>query len=135
MSEPSYEELRADLKETKQKLQSREARLRELGVTDWELKPVKEEKVVIKTCNHIKEDGFFCGSAAATGRDYCYFHLNIRGRRLRMARARARGERWSLDLPPLEDLYAVQVALMQVLDALGHQQMDRHTAGLMLYGL
>src|SRR5271165_1932750 len=136
MSEPSYEELRVELKETKQKLESRESRLRELGVTDWEPKPaIPKEPVIIKTCNHIKENGFCCGSAAATGRDYCYFHLSIRGRRLKMARARARGERWSLELPPLEDLYSVQVALMQVLDALAHQQMDRHTGGLMLYGL
>jgi hypothetical protein len=36
MSDPSYEELRVWFKETKQKLDSREARLRELGVTDWE---------------------------------------------------------------------------------------------------
>ena len=52
-----------------------------------------------------------------------------------MARARARGERWRLELPPLEDLYSVQVGIMQVLDALAHEQLDSRRGGLMLYGL
>src|SRR5271157_2465966 len=136
MAEPSYEELRVRLKETEQKLESRELKLRELGVDDWEPKPViAEEPVVIKTCNHIRENGRCCRSAAVTGRDYCHFHLGVLGRRLKMARARARGERWRLELPPLEDLYAVQVGIMQVLDALGHEQLDSRRGALMLYGL
>ena len=136
MSDPSYEELRFELRETKQKLDSREARLRELGVTDWEPKPVEEEpKVIIPICHHIKEDGYRCGSAAVTDRRYCYFHLGIRGRRLKMARARARGERWRVELPPLEDLYAVQVSLQHVLDAMLSGQLDRRMGGVVLYGL
>jgi len=136
MSDPSYEELRFELRETREKLDSREARLRELGVTDWEPKPpVIPEKVVIKTCHHIKEDGRRCGSAAMTDRNHCYFHLSIRGRRLKMAQARARGQRYRLELPPLEDLYAVQVGIQQVLDALSSGQLDRRLGGVMLYGL
>ena len=133
MSEHSYEEIRAELVEARQALESRERRLRELGVTDWEPKP--PEKIVIKTCHHIKEDGSRCGSAAVTDRDYCHFHLSIRGRRLKMARARARGERFSVELPPLEDLYSVQVGIQQVLDALLRGQLDRHMGGVVLYGL
>jgi len=106
-----------------------------LGVTIQEPKPVIPEKVVIKTCHHIKEDGRRCGSAAVTDRDYCHFHLLIRGRRLKMAQARARGQRWRLELPPLEDLYAVQVGIQQVLDALSSGQLDRRLGGVMLYGL
>ena len=52
-----------------------------------------------------------------------------------MARARARGERRRLDLPPLEDLHAVQASLMQVLQALLNDRVDRHLGGLLLYGL
>ena len=70
-----------------------------------------------------------------TDRDYCHFHLTIRGRRLKMARARARGERCCVELPPLEDLYAVQVGIQQVLDALLSGQLDRHLGGVVLYGL
>src|SRR5271157_3583721 len=136
MAEPSYEELRVRLKETEQKLESRELKLRELGVDDWEPKPVAPEApVVIKTCNHIRENGAFCQSVALRGREYCRFHLRERGRRLKMARARARGERWHLDLPPLEDLYAVQVSIMRVLQALDHDRLDKGRGSLMLYGL
>src|SRR5271157_3393103 len=136
MAEPSYEELRVRLKETEQKLKSRELKLRELGVDDWEPKPVlAEEPVVIKTCNHIRENGRCCRSAAVTGRDYCHFHLGVLGRRLKMARARARGERWRLELPPLEDLYAVQVGIMRVLQALDDDRLDKGRGSLMLYGL
>ena len=70
-----------------------------------------------------------------TDRDYCHFHLSIRGRRLKMARARARGERCCVELPPLEDLYAVQVGIQHVLDALLRGQLDRHLGGVVLYGL
>jgi hypothetical protein len=53
----------------------------------------------IRTCNHLKEDGVYCDSAALAGRNFCYFHLNIRGRRLKMARALARGDACRLQLP------------------------------------
>ncbi len=52
-----------------------------------------------------------------------------------MARARARGERYCVELPPLEDLYSVQVGIQQVLDALLRGQLDRHMGGVVLYGL
>src|SRR5208283_3454974 len=135
MAEPSYEELRVALKDTRERLDAREQRLRELGVNDWEPTPVEEKKVVIPTCRHVRENGECCGTVPVTGRNYCYHHLSDRGRRVKMARARARGQRWRLELPPLEDLYSVQVALMQVLDALLSGQLDRHMGGVVLYGL
>ena len=39
----------------------------------------------LRTCDHLKEDGVYCNSPALRGRDYCYFHLNLRGRRLNRA--------------------------------------------------
>ncbi len=89
----------------------------------------------IQTCNHIKENGVFCGSPALAGRDFCYFHLRLRVRRVAMARARAHGQRWRLDLPALEDMYSVQVSLMRVLEALADDQIETRRAGLILYGL
>src|SRR5208337_1011540 len=135
MAEPSYEELRVALKDTRERLDAREQRLRELGVNDWEPTPVEEKKVVIPTCRHVRENGECCGSVAVTGRNYCYHPLSDRGRRLKMARARARGQRWRLELPPLEDLYAVQVSIMRVLQALDHDRLDKGRGSLMLYGL
>ena len=88
-----------------------------------------------KYCNHVKEDGTFCRAAALRGRNYCYFHLRARARRLALAKAQSECKPWILRLPPLEDMHAVQVALMEVLDGLaaGHIEQDR--AGLLLYGL
>ena len=51
-----------------------------------------------RTCDHLKEDGVYCDSAALSGKNFCYFHLNLRGRRLKMARALARGEACRLQL-------------------------------------
>jgi hypothetical protein len=39
----------------------------------------------VPTCDHLKEDGVFCNSPALHGRKYCYFHLNLRARRLNLA--------------------------------------------------
>jgi hypothetical protein len=86
-------------------------------------------------CRHIKEDGFFCQGPPLHGREYCRFHLRALGRRIRMARERARREPHRLVLPILEDMNAVHVALMQVLDALASGQLEDKRAGLLLYGL
>src|SRR5208337_2198582 len=89
----------------------------------------------VKHCRHIKVDGVFCQTPALHGRDYCHFHLRALGRRMRMARERARREPHRLVLPILEDMNAVHVALMQVLDAVAADQLDDKRAGLLLYGL
>jgi len=93
-----------------------------------------ENIMAIKLCHHIKEDGILCKSAALHGRDYCYSHLTFRGRRMRIAQ-QIRKQAWRLELPPLEDLNAVQVAIMQVLDAITGDHIERHDAALVLYGL
>jgi len=71
----------------------------------------------IATCKHTYDTGGTCNSAAVTGRDYCTYHLRYRARLLRMAQARARNERFDLKLPPLEDMFAVQWALNQLVEA------------------
>jgi len=86
-------------------------------------------------CQHVRENGTFCASGAVKGRDYCYFHSRVRARRLAMAQAESQEKPWRLELPPLEDLHAVQVALMQVTDALAADAIDARLAGLMLYAL
>jgi hypothetical protein len=88
-----------------------------------------------RTCDHLKEDGVFCGSPALKGRKYCYFHLNLRGRRLKAARARRRGDNPALNVPFPEDMHAVQIALGEILWALAEDRVDTKRAGLMLYTL
>jgi len=95
-----------------------------------------------RQCEHIKTNGEFCGSPALRGRNYCYFHLTYIGRRIRAERvhekAMAHGVDASvvpLELPPLEDANSVQMAVMQVIDAILHNRMDNKRAGLVLYAL
>jgi hypothetical protein len=89
----------------------------------------------IRMCRHIKEDGVFCQNPALRDRDYCYAHLRMLGRRMRMAQEAASRKPLRLVLPPLEDLSSVQSALMQVLDAIASGQLEQRRAGLLLYGL
>jgi len=116
-----------------------------------------------RQCEHIKSNGEFCGSPALRGRNYCYFHLTHIGRRLRAERQfqpsqQAQGSAGkqdaqlgqepnaampetgempgvALELPPLEDTNAIQIALMQVVDAILHNRLDNKRAGLVLYAL
>jgi len=94
-------------------------------------------RVIMPTnhCRHIKEDGVFCQSPALRGRRHCYFHLRALGRNMRMAQEQARQREHRLVFPPLEDMNAVQVSVMQVLAALGAGHLEKGVAGLMLYGL
>src|SRR5437764_5403601 len=77
----------------------------------------------IPRCHHIRVNGVQCGSPALKGRRLCYFH------------SRVRITRSSTNLPILEDVNAVQHALMQVITALLEGKVDRQIGGLLLYGL
>ncbi len=89
----------------------------------------------MRTCKHIKANGEFCGSPPLRGREYCYFHLTVLGRRLRTQKHIMKGECHYLQLPTLEDADSIQLAVMQVMDALLRDQIDTKIAGLLLYGL
>ena len=87
-------------------------------------------------CEHVKTNGHFCGSPAMRGRNYCFYHLNLAGHRLRLERYAAHGlRRPAIELPPLEDAAAIQLALMRVTEALLDGSLDHRTAGLVLYSL
>ena len=86
-----------------------------------------------KYCQHVRENGIFCASGAVKGRAFCYFHLRIRARRMALAQAQSEDRPWRMELPPLEDMHGVQVALMQVADGLAQDAIDPRRAGLLLY--
>jgi hypothetical protein len=88
-----------------------------------------------KYCQHVRENGLYCCSGAVKGRAYCYFHLRTRARRLAMAKAQAKNQQWRLQISPLEDMHAVQSAVMQVLEAVNNEAVDPQRARLMLQGL
>ena len=87
------------------------------------------------TCSHIKEDGAFCGVAALRNQKYCYYHLMERGRRLRRARALRDDAPYRVDIPSLDNPYAVRNAITEIVQALGSGQLDPRVAGKMLYGI
>jgi hypothetical protein len=85
-----------------------------------------------KTCTHTYDSGRACKSAAATGREYCGYHLRYRGRLLRMAQYRARHQRFDIILPPLDSLCSIHSALSQVAEALAADMIDpRRAQGLL----
>jgi hypothetical protein len=88
-----------------------------------------------RLCSHIRENGFLCNSPALRDRDYCYFHLNIRGRGLNSARARRSREKLPLNLPFPEDMHAVQVSLHEVMLAVANRRIDLKEANTLLHGL
>ena len=83
------------------------------------------------TCHHVLANGALCQAAPLRHRDYCRFHLQHIGRRMKAARMRARQQPVVLKLPLLEDLYSVQVALIQLADAIAYQEIDPQRARLL----
>ena len=87
------------------------------------------------TCHHVKEEGTYCGSPALRDRQYCYYHLMQRGRRLRRARALRDNVPYRLEIQSLDNLYAVRAALTEIAQALASGQLDPRTAGKLLYAI
>ena len=77
-----------------------------------------------RNCHHILANGVLCQAAPLHNRDYCRFHLQQIGRRMKAARSRARHQPLALRLPLLEDLHSVQIAIMQLSDALAYREID-----------
>ena len=86
----------------------------------------------VPTCNHLKEDGVYCGSPALSGRHYCYFHLNLHARHLKAAQARRRGASPALYLPFPEDMHAVQIGLAEIMWALADDRIETKKAWALL---
>jgi hypothetical protein len=86
-------------------------------------------------CHHVMESGLCCQSPALRDRRYCYSHLRLRGQQMRMAHAIAKRQPYRFNLPALDDLYAVQVAVEHVARALGAGLLERRQAGTLLYAL
>ena len=87
------------------------------------------------TCRHVHETGTYCGSPALRDRKYCYYHLMQRTRRLRRARALRDNVPYRLEIPALDNLYAIRNAITEVVQAVGSGQLDPRAAGKMLYGI
>jgi hypothetical protein len=76
-------------------------------------------------CLHQKVDGTRCGSPALTDKQFCYWHNRIR----------RQFKEKEIELPPLEDVNAVQVAINDLLHAMLQETIDQKKATSLLYGL
>ncbi len=83
------------------------------------------------TCHHVLASGALCQATPLANRDYCRFHLQQLGRRMKAARMRARHQTMLLKLPLLEDLHSVQIALMQLADAIAYREIEPQPARLL----
>jgi hypothetical protein len=82
-------------------------------------------------CRHIMPNGVRCESPALKGKPFCYFHTRLH----QVPRVTAPSAEEPLKLPLLEDRSAIQMAVTQILEALGSSKLDPRRAGLFLYGL
>jgi hypothetical protein len=86
-------------------------------------------------CCHRKPDGVLCGSPALHGQKFCYFHTCQRHDAMYGARARRRHSTLRLDVPPLDDMHAIQDQLSQLIGALCSDTIDYRRATAMLSAL
>lgn len=91
----------------------------------------REKTGMYYECRHIMPNGSKCKSPSLRGKPYCYYHTRLH----RLANAPVPTADEPLRLPVLEDRGAIQVALSQVLAALGSSKLDTRRAGLFLYGI
>lgn len=85
-----------------------------------------------RNCQHVLTNGALCNAPPLRNRSYCHFHLDLIGRRMRAARARARRQVVPMKMPLFEDLHALQVGLMQLGDAIQHNEIDVQRGRLLL---
>lgn len=92
----------------------------------------------VPTCQHIKTNGELCGCPALKDRRFCYFHDQAERRRRANARRNARQTLpriYTFQLPLLEDANAIQVAIMETIEALLDGRINHRYAGLIFYAL
>lgn len=77
----------------------------------------------IPQCNFIKSDGRQCGSPALRGHRFCYYHYEVNRPTV------------CLDVPPLEDANAIQVALNDIARAVADDRIDLKRATVLTYVL
>jgi hypothetical protein len=84
-------------------------------------------------CAHIKVNGAKCGSPALKPDTFCFFHARWREEHVNLNQKSSAPA--GIDLPILEDAYSIQMVLSQVMRLLLTGEIDKKSAGLLLYAL
>jgi hypothetical protein len=108
--------------------------LRQLPVTSNQPPPAKGAPMstTLATCHYVHDNGGTCNSVAAKNQRYCVYHFRHLARLMRLAKYRARHQRFELKLPPLENMYAVQSALNQICEAAAAGMIELQQARFLL---
>ncbi len=83
----------------------------------------------VKTCTHIKVTGHPCGSPALRGEKFCYFHQRMIHGVPTPSKARIH------PMALIENEEAIQVALMETINAIVRNQIDFQRANLLIRAL
>jgi len=81
----------------------------------------------VPICEHIKDDGFRCGTPAIRGRHFCYYHSRCH------APSHLGTRQYRAPIP--ETIASLQLTIMQVTQALGSGTITEKTAGRLLYAV
>ena len=81
-------------------------------------------------CRHIMTSGKKCEAPALKGGHFCYYHTRHHAIEKKEVKPTD-----SIGISVIEDRYTLQFVLTDVLKSLVNGTIDRHRAGLLLYGL
>ncbi|HVZ19395.1 MAG TPA: hypothetical protein VG897_19910 [Terriglobales bacterium] len=87
-----------------------------------------ESRSLVAICEHIKDNGFRCGTPAVKGRPFCYYHGRAHAHTPRI------GER-GYRAPLVETVESLQLIVTQITEALGAGRITDKTAGKLLYAV
>ena len=90
----------------------------------------RETAMLYPECRHVMTSGKKCEAPALKGEHFCYYHT-----RLHIDAKKQVTPMDSIEIPVIEDKCSLQLVLAQVLKQLANGNIDRHRAGLLLYGL
>jgi len=88
-----------------------------------------------RTCDYLKDDGNRCRALALRGREHCKFHLTGAQRQKRMETQRAIAQAPPIELPPLEDINDIHLALTGVMNEILQGRIAEKPGGQLLYAL
>ncbi len=86
-----------------------------------------------KQCRHIMTDGDRCHAIALLDKPYCYYHMRVH--RVIATKKPPKPKKKALDFAFPDSRASIQLALFQIMNAIGSGQTDPKTAGLLLYSL
>jgi hypothetical protein len=87
------------------------------------------------TCNHLKEDGFLCGSPTLRDKKLCFYHDRDHQRLVYAERILRCNDPLRLSAPLPKTLSGIPAALFEVINALADNRIHASRAGKLLFAL